>query len=73
MFLEASSNNSTGQIGTNATAILESPCFDLSSQSSATFSFQNHMYGTSVGSLDLEVSTDSGTTWTTLWSDSGQK
>lgn len=72
MFLEASSNTSTGQIGSNATAILESPCFDLSNESEATFTFQNHMYGTSVGSLTLDVSTD-GTTWTTLWSLSGDQ
>ena len=69
MFLEASSNTSTGAIGSSATAILESPCFNLSGQSSATFSFQNHMYGTSVGSLVLQASTD-GSTWSTLWSDS---
>ncbi len=69
MFLEASSNTSTGAIGSSATAILESPCFDLSSASTATFTFQNHMYGTSVGSLVLQVSTD-GSAWTSLWSDS---
>ncbi|TCI93230.1 trypsin-like peptidase domain-containing protein [Tenacibaculum sp. M341] len=72
MFLEASTNGSTGQIGANATAVLQSPCFDLSGLSSATFTFSNHMYGTSVGSLALQASTD-GATWTTLWSDSGNK
>ncbi|MCH2034338.1 MAG: trypsin-like peptidase domain-containing protein [Tenacibaculum sp.] len=72
MFLEASTNGSTGQIGSNATAILQSPCFNLSGLSSATFSFSNHMYGTSVGSLRLEASTN-GTTWTSVWSDSGNK
>ena len=72
MFLEASSNNSTGQIGANATAILQSPCFDLSGLSSATFSFSNHMFGTSIGSLKLEVSTN-GTSWTSIWNDSGNK
>ncbi|CAL2055186.1 trypsin-like peptidase domain-containing protein [Tenacibaculum sp. 190524A05c] len=72
MFLEASTNGSTGQIGPNATAILQSPCFDLTGLSSATFTFSNHMYGTAVGSLRLEASTN-GTTWTSLWSDSGNK
>ncbi len=72
MFLEASTNGSTGQIGNNATAILQSPCFDLSGLSSASFSFSNHMYGTSVGSLRLEASTD-GSTWSSIWSDSGNK
>lgn len=72
MFLEASTNGSTGQIGSNATAILQSPCFNLSGLSSATFSFSNHMYGTSVGSLKLEASTN-GTNWTSIWNDSGNK
>ncbi|CAL2108026.1 lysyl endopeptidase [Tenacibaculum sp. 190524A02b] len=73
MFLEASTNGSTGQIGANATAILESPCFNLSGQSQATFKFQNHMYGTSVGSLKLEASTNEGSSWTSLWSLSGNQ
>lgn len=70
LFLEASTNNSAGQIGNNATAILESDCFDLSSATSATFSFQNHMYGSDVGSLSVEVSVDD-LIWTSLWSSSG--
>lgn len=72
IFLEASTNGSTGQIGTNATAILESPCFDLSTLSSATFTFSNHMFGTSVGSLAVEASID-GASWTSVWSQSGNK
>ncbi|WP_442265658.1 M36 family metallopeptidase [Tenacibaculum sp. ZS6-P6] len=72
MFLEASTNGSTGQIGNNATAILLSPCYDLSALSNATFSFSNHMYGTSVGSLKLEASTD-GATWTSIWNQSGNQ
>lgn len=72
MFLEASTNNSTGQIGSNATAILESPCFDLSGQSTATFSFKYHMLGTSVGSLTAQVSTN-GTSWVNLWSLAGNQ
>ena len=72
MFLEASTNNSPGKIGANATAILESACFDLSEKSSASFSFKNHMYGNNVGSLKIQGSSD-GTTWTDLWSDSGNK
>ncbi|MEO1253307.1 MAG: S8 family serine peptidase, partial [Bacteroidota bacterium] len=58
MFLEASSNSSAGQIGSNATAILQSNCFDLSGQSAATFSFQHHMFGTNVGSLTVQGSSD---------------
>lgn len=72
MFLEASTNGSVGQIGSNATAILESNCFDLSSETSANFSFQYHMYGANVGSLTAQVSTD-GNTWTSIWTESGNK
>ncbi|WP_233487123.1 GEVED domain-containing protein [Tenacibaculum sp. E3R01] len=72
MFLEASTNNSPGKIGANATAILESACFDLSDKSSASFSFKNHMYGNNIGSLKVQGSSN-GTTWTDLWSDSGSK
>ncbi len=72
LFLEASTNGSPGQIGNNATAVLESPCFDLAGESSATFSFQNHMYGTAVGSLVLQASTNDAT-WTDLWSQSGNQ
>lgn len=72
MFLEASTNNSPGQIGNNATAILESPCFDLSGSSAATFSFQRHMYGTNMGSLTLQASSD-GTNFTNIWSLSGNQ
>ena len=72
MFLEASTNGSTGQIGSNATAILESPCFDLSGESAATFSFQYHMYGSNVGSLTAQVSTD-GSSFTNVWTQSGNQ
>lgn len=72
MFLEASTNNSPGQIGANATAILESPCFDLPAGTTAEFSFGYHMYGTNMGSLTIQASTD-GTTYTNLWSLSGNQ
>lgn len=72
MFLEASTNGSPGQIGSNATAILESDCFDLSAESSATFSFQYHMNGNNIGSLTAQASTD-GTNWTNLWTRSGSQ
>ncbi|MFK7954411.1 MAG: S8 family serine peptidase [Ekhidna sp.] len=72
MFLEASSNSSAGQIGSNATAILESGCFDLSGESTATFGFQHHMYGNNVGSITVQGSSD-GVTWTNLWTESGNQ
>ena len=36
------------------------------------FTFGYHMYGSTQGSLDVEISNDGGTIWTSLWSVSGQ-
>ncbi|MEM7551901.1 MAG: M4 family metallopeptidase [Bacteroidota bacterium] len=56
----------------NKQAILNSPCFDISSTSSAYFNFSYHMYGAAaMGSLSVEISTDDGTSWTGIWSRSG--
>ncbi|MEQ9466622.1 MAG: S8 family serine peptidase [Ekhidna sp.] len=71
MYLEASTSG-TGQIGSNATAILESPCFDLSGESAATFAFKYHMYGSNIGSLTVQASTD-GNNWTNIWTQSGNQ
>ncbi|MEM9325998.1 MAG: fibronectin type III domain-containing protein [Bacteroidota bacterium] len=72
MYLEASTNGTPGQIGPNATAILVSPCFDLSSSPTAEFSFQYHMLGSAMGSLALQATTDD-LTFTTLWTLSGDQ
>jgi len=72
MFLEASTNNSPGQIGNNATAILESPCFDLTNAGTALFSFQYHMYGTNMGRITIQASTD-GVLYSDEWSLSGNQ
>ncbi|RZS93322.1 trypsin-like peptidase domain-containing protein [Aquimarina brevivitae] len=72
LFLESSTNGSTGQIGSNATAILESPCFDLSVLTVANFSFDYHMYGSSMGSLVVEATSD-GITWSSIWARSGNQ
>src|SRR5690606_29593569 len=53
-------------------AILNSPCFDLTALSAATATFDYHMYGVDMGSLSLQASTN-GSTWTTLWTQSGNK
>ncbi|MEM5566846.1 choice-of-anchor D domain-containing protein [Psychroserpens sp. AS72] len=63
MFTEASDPNFYN------TFILESPCFDLTSETSALFDFYYHMYGSGMGDLFLEISTDEGNTYpTVLWS-----
>ncbi|WP_405574797.1 immunoglobulin-like domain-containing protein [Winogradskyella sp. Asnod2-B02-A] len=69
LFMESSSPNYSTK-----RAILNSPCFDLGSASQATFTFKYHMYGaSSMGSLALEVSEDNGSTWTSVWSESGNQ
>ncbi|MBD10717.1 MAG: hypothetical protein CMC68_08255, partial [Flavobacteriaceae bacterium] len=64
---------SNGGLGSNATAILVSPCFDLSAISSPYLSFYNHMYGTNTGSLTLEITNDDGSNWTSLFAQSGNQ
>ncbi|MGH1337916.1 MAG: trypsin-like peptidase domain-containing protein [Aureispira sp.] len=55
-------------------AILTSPCFDFSSlTSSAAITFQYHMYGASMGNLRLQASTDGGSSWATLWTQTGDQ
>ena len=54
-------------------AILESPCFDLSGIGSPVFTFSYHMYGSNMGTLNVDVSTDNGATYpTNLWTQTGQ-
>jgi chitodextrinase/uncharacterized Ntn-hydrolase superfamily protein len=66
MYVEASGNG-TGY--PDKRAILNSPCFDLSNLTNASFNFDYHMFGTTdMGSITLEISTDDGTTWTSIWS-----
>jgi hypothetical protein len=67
MFTEASNPNF------NSSFILNSPCFDLTSASSASFSFYYHMYGSIMGDLFVEISTDNGGSWSApIWSQIGE-
>ncbi len=71
MYVEASGQGSGFP---NMRAILTSPCFDLSNSSQATFTFRNHMFGSDdFGSIDLEISDDNGTTWTSIWNRTGNR
>ncbi len=68
IFMESSTPNYS-----NKRAIIYSPCYDITNASQATFSFKYHMYGASaMGSLALEASLD-GTSWTSIWSKSGNQ
>ncbi len=65
MYIESSSPNYP-----TMSAILEGPCVDLTSSSTASLSFWYHMLGSDVGTLYMEVSDDCSA-WTTEWSLSG--
>lgn len=66
IYMESSAPNNNGD-----RAILYGPCLDLSD--TATFSFKYHMYGASnMGSLQVEASTN-GSSWTSIWSKSGNQ
>jgi PKD repeat protein len=67
IYMEASSPNYPSK-----NAILTSPCFDLYGSTNPFLTFQYHMYGGSMGSLNIEISTD-GTNWTSLWTKSGDQ
>jgi hypothetical protein len=64
LYVEASGNG-TGY--PDKQAIVTSPCFDLTQLTEATFSFNYHMFGTDMGTFDVEISEDSGATWTSIW------
>jgi len=67
IYVESSSPNYPSKVG-----ILNSPCFDLTAESNANFNFAYHMYGSSMGTIELQASTD-GSSWTTLWTKSGDQ
>lgn len=56
----------------NKEAILESPCFDLSSDVDPKISFDYHMYGSTMGTLELQI-TSTTVPWTNVWSLSGDQ
>ncbi len=67
MYVESSSPNYPSK-----TANFYGPCFDLSGASSATFTFDYHMYGSNMGTLTLQARVGTGS-WSSLWSLSGDQ
>jgi hypothetical protein len=67
IYTEASSPNYPDK-----TALLISPCFDLSNTTDAELTFWYHMYGSAMGTLNMEVSEDCEN-WTNVWSISGDQ
>ncbi|MHA7059647.1 M20/M25/M40 family metallo-hydrolase [Aquimarina sp. M1] len=68
IYVEASGN---GTGFPNKRAILNSPCFDLNGLINPGISFKYHMEGTAIGNLSLDISTDKGASWTSVFSKSG--
>ncbi len=64
LYTEASNNF-------NSQAILTSPCYNMSSVSTPVVTFWVHRYGSDMGNLQLQASTNNGASWTTHWSSTG--
>ena len=65
MFTETSSGT------TGSFAYLELPAFDMTSLNAPLFSYFYHRYGATMGNLDVQVSLDTGATWTTVFTKTG--
>lgn len=72
MYTEASVNV-TPPGSPNKVALLTSPCIDLSTLNGVSLEFGYHMYGGAIGDLELLVSTDDGSTYSSLWSKNGNQ
>ena len=69
LYLESSSPCSP-----SITALLQSPSLDLSGVSAMNMVFAYHMYGATMGTLSVDVSTDGGGTWIpNLWTLTGDQ
>ncbi len=60
LYTEASGGNY------NFDYVLESACYDISSLSSPQFSFDYHMFGSNIGSLRVDISTNGGSSFANL-------
>ncbi|MEM9544651.1 MAG: Ig-like domain-containing protein [Bacteroidota bacterium] len=67
-YTEATTPNNPNKI-----ANLISPCFTVQSGTTTQISFAYHMYGNGQGTFNLDISTNDGSSWTTLWSLSGNQ
>jgi hypothetical protein len=53
-------------------AIINTPCFDFSTSTNPQITFDYHMFGTYVGAIYLQASTD-GVSWSFVWYESGNQ
>ena len=65
LFTEASGCN-------GVTSNLISPCMDVSALGNPFVDFYVHMHGDDMGTMNLDITTDGGVTWTNLWTQTGQ-
>ncbi len=68
MYIETSTPMFGGKV-----AILESVDIDLNGTNAAQFAFSYHMYGSTMGTLNVDITDDNGTTWPTLWTLTGDQ
>src|SRR5690606_37073199 len=61
LYTEASSPNFPSKV-----ALLNSPCFLLDGYENTQLAFDYHMFGTSLGTLSLEISTNNGNSFTNI-------
>ncbi len=66
-----SSGNGSGYPG--KVADLVSPEIDLGALNNPVLEFGYHMYGSSMGTMEVSVSTNGGTSWTSVWSETGDQ
>ncbi len=70
-YIETSGNNGNPY---KISAFTAKKCLDISSLIQPEFNFLYHMYGDHVGQLEVQVSTDGGTTWSeSIWSKKGNQ
>ncbi len=68
IYVEASGN---GTGFPNKRAILNSPCFDLSALTTPRLTFQYHMLGSAINSLNVQARTGNTGSWTSVFSKTG--
>ena len=59
--------------GSNSDARMTVSCVDLSAWTTPALTWQYHMFGATMGTLEVNISTDGGLTWTNAWSLSGDQ
>ncbi len=63
----------SGAVGfPNKVANILSPCFDLTTLDDPKLTFMYHMYGATMGTLNLQASVNGGN-WTTIWTKTGDQ